>query len=476
MRREEAPVARPAPANPKELGWLPDCVYTGEAFETGLAFFADAVGRITRFSREPADLAAARRLAGQAALPGLINGHSVAWQRLLRGRTEQRLRAGTDDLAAWAEAQARLAGQLQPEDAYDAARMAFTEMLLAGITGVGEFHELLWQRDGSAWPQPQAVADAILRAAHDTGIRIALFPVARIRGAHAQPVGSAPAQTGCGSIEAFLREAESLQSAITARYPADEAWLGVAAASLGTVPLDALKAIANHAHAQRLRLQVAAAVRRADVEACVAEYGRTPVALLAEHGIVDKRLTVIHGGHLSDEECRVLGAARAAVCACPIAEQNLGLATAPAEPLLAAGAGVALGTANQTQIDLLKEARLLEYRARAAAGHRPALAPEPAKLLFRAATVAAARSLGGTGGALEVGRPADFFTVNLFDPSIAGAGPDALLANIVFALERRAIREVWVGARQRVANARHADQGAIVGRFVTLQERLWRGA
>jgi len=58
----------PAPA---ETGWLPDCVYTGEKFEAGLAFFADDLGRITRFSGEPADLAAARRLAGQAAL--------VAW-------------------------------------------------------------------------------------------------------------------------------------------------------------------------------------------------------------------------------------------------------------------------------------------------------------------------------------------------------------------------------------------------------------
>src|SRR5438132_783380 len=78
------------PHGATESGWLPDCVYTGEKFEPGLAFFADAVGRITRFSREPADLATARRLEGQAALPGLVNTHSHAFQRVLRGRTEQR--------------------------------------------------------------------------------------------------------------------------------------------------------------------------------------------------------------------------------------------------------------------------------------------------------------------------------------------------------------------------------------------------
>ncbi len=98
---------------------------------------------------------------------------------------------------------------------------------------------------------------------------------------------------------------------------------------------------------------------------------------------------------------------------------------------------------------------------------------DAATTLFHAATVTGARSLGATTGALEVGRPADFFTVNLFDPSIVGAEPDVLLNNIVFALERRAIRDVWVGARQRIANGRHALHGPIVGRFVDAQKKIW---
>jgi formimidoylglutamate deiminase len=75
-----------------------------------------------------------------------------------------------------------------------------------------------------------------------------------------------------------------------------------------------------------------------------------------------------------------------------------------------------------------------------------------------------------------VGRPADFFTVNIFDPSLAGVEPAALLGNVVFGLERRAIREVWVGARQLVSNGRHAAQGPIIGRFVDLQQRVRAGA
>jgi formimidoylglutamate deiminase len=74
-----------------------------------------------------------------------------------------------------------------------------------------------------------------------------------------------------------------------------------------------------------------------------------------------------------------------------------------------------------------------------------------------------------------VGRPADFFTVNLYDPSLVGSDPETLLAHILFSLERRAIRDVWVGARQRISNGRHVAHGPVVGRFVEVQRRLWGG-
>jgi formimidoylglutamate deiminase len=191
--------------------------------------------------------------------------------------------------------------------------------------------------------------------------------------------------------------------------------------------------------------------------------------------VIDKRSTVIDAIHLTDEEVKLLGNARATVCVCPTAEHHAGLAAAPVGKLLAAGAGIAFGSDSQIQIDLLKDARLLEYQLRRGSQQRGVFGADAAKALFHAATFVGARSLGATGGALEVGRPADFFTVNLFDPSIVGADPESLLANVVFSLERRAIRDVWIGARQRIANGRHPLHGPIVGRFVDAQKRLWAG-
>lgn len=461
-----APTPKPAaPPAPRELGWLPDCVYTGEKFENGLAFFADALGRVARFSREPKDLAIARRLPGQAALPGLVNGHSHAWHRAIRGRAEARSRVAGEPLGAWHEALARAASGLTGEEIFDTARMAFLEMLASGITCVGEFHELLHQPDGTAWPEPNFLAQEILRAAHDVGLRIALFNVAS--------ASAGPVRTRTASAEQFVRETEALRVYIAKNFPADEAWLGVGANSVGAVPPDFLKALSTYAHAQKLRVHVPVSERAADHEACVAAHGRTPLALLAECGLVDKRFTAVNAIHLGDDDIKTLGAARAAVCACPTSARNLGLGTTPIDRLLAAGAIVALGSDTQVQIDLLEDARLLEYDLRTRRGARAVLAPDAATPLFHAATFAGARSLGATGGALEVGRPADFFTVNLFDPSVAGAEPGALLNNLVFSLERRAIREVWIGGRQLIVNGRHAHQGPIVGRFVDAQRRLW---
>lgn len=428
------------PHGAREGGWLPDLVYTGDKFEAGLAFFADATGRITRFSRDPADLAAARRLAGHAALPGLVNAHSHALRRVVRGQLESGPGGHLLPPAA-------LSARLGVEDVFDIARLAFLELLSSGVTCVGEFHALHRAADGAT---PADLGREVVRAAHETGIRIALLRVAALRGGE----GSVPAAT---SAEQFTRETEALRAAVERDFPADEAWVGVGVDSLATVPPDAFKVVAAYARAQRLRLQAHVASSATDVAACVAEHGRPPVALLADLGLVDKRFTAVDARQLTEDEVRALGTARAAVCLTPASSSGF----APAAALLAAGAGVAAGTDASLPNSPLATARDAGFEDAAAAWH--------------AATAAGARSLGATGGALEVGRPADFFTVSLSDPALAGVEPRSLPGVLLAALDRRMVRDVWVGARQRISGGRHVAQGQIVGRFIALQDRL-RGA
>jgi formimidoylglutamate deiminase len=158
----------------------------------------------------------------------------------------------------------------------------------------------------------------------------------------------------------------------------------------------------------------------------------------------------------------------------------LGDGVVPADLLFDNNVRIAFGTDSQTQIDLLEDARQLEYNLRLTKLQRNVLAPKGRELsslatrLFEGATTHGSESIGAGSGCLEAGRPADFFTVDLDDPSIAGASSDDLLANIVFALERTAVRDVVVGGVQIVENGQHAAKQEIVENFTGVQQRLWR--
>ena len=185
------------------------------------------------------------------------------------------------------------------------------------------------------------------------------------------------------------------------------------------------------------------------------------------------------GGNLNAFELtKALIKAGAVVCACPTTERNLGDGTVPADQLLNAGVRISLGSDSNVQINLLEDARSLEYHLRMVRLERLILANEIrddslAKRLFACATEAGAGSLQASGGRLEVGRPAGFFTVALDDPSVASADPQALLSQIVFSAERTALRDVAVGGKFVLRDHCHPMAEEIIDEFVRVQRQLW---
>jgi formimidoylglutamate deiminase len=479
-----------------ETGWLPDLLYTGGRFQSGLALFADAAGSITRFSDAPDDLRKAERLNGRAILPGLVNGHSHAFQRVLRGRTEHRTERGhghgaggaRDSFWTWRESMYRASNRLSPEGLYYASRMAFLEMLLSGITTVGEFHYLHHGPDGSPFADRNELAWQVIRAARDTGLRIALLRTAYVRAGWGQAASPGQRRFITPRVEDFIAGAEALRTAVGRSDFAERAWVGVAPHSLRAVPLDYLRETAAYARAQQMPLHMHVSEQPADVEACLAEYQMRPVDLLEEHGLLDSRFTAVHAIHITGEEISALARAGAMVCACPTTERNLGDGTVPADQLLSAGVRISLGSDSNVQINPLEDARELEYHLRMLKLERAVLA---SKQLFSCATEAGAASLGAPGGSLEIGRPADFFTLALDDPSLAGWGAaaspdasaipvasasaraDALLPQILFSAERTALRDVVVGGTFVIRDGTHPQAGDIVREFTELQRDLW---
>jgi len=449
--------------------WLPDLIYAEGRFQSDVALVCDE----TVIELRPAhDVADPIRLKNRALLPGLVNGHSHAFQRVIRGRTERRSQNTNDTFWTWREQMYAAANRLTPEDIYAASRMAFLEMALAGITAVGEFHYIHHAPDGSSYTDPNLLEREVIRAARDVGLRIALLRVAYARAGFQTEANPRQVRFIEDSPETYLANLEQLLAAPELKD--GMAWIGVAPHSVRAVPLDYLKTVVNYASEQGLVVHMHVAEQTAEVEACIEEYGRSPVALLDTEGLLSEKFTAVHAIHVTPKAVSALARKRANVCACPTTERNLGDGVVPANAYFNAGVPISLGTDSQTQIDLLEDARELEYHLRLQRTARNVLAPDEdndesalARRLFACATTSGATSIGFDGGNLEPGAPADFFTVDLDDPSIAGSSVDNLLANIVFSLSRTAIKDVVVGGKRIVVDGRHAQQEQIVSEYET---------
>jgi formimidoylglutamate deiminase len=434
--------------------YQPEFLYSGGRLERGATLAVDEEGRV--LAEAPAD-ARRVRLGGKLLMPGLVNAHSHAFQRLLRGRTEY-VATGreADDFWTWRELMYRAANALTPEGIYAASRQAFLEMALAGITTVGEFHYLHHQPDGSLYADLHEMAKQVVRAAREVGLRIVLLRVGYARAGF--EVAPNPLQRRFCDLDAHtfvartfeLRQALAADACVTVQF---------APHSVRAVPRGWLEAVARYAGDEVTHLHVAE--QPAEIKACLAEHGCTPVELLAEVGLVHGRFTAVHAIHLQPSEIHRLAIAGANVCACPSTERNLGDGVVPADAMLEAGVSLALGSDSQAEISLLEEARSLEGHLRLIRGRRAVLDPKTGALsalaqrLFSHATAGGARSLGLDVGTLKVGEPADFFTVELAHPSMVGAREEALLAAVVFGSAPGAIRDVAVNGRLLVQDGHH---------------------
>jgi formimidoylglutamate deiminase len=456
--------------------YLPELLYAGGNTHAGSGLLVGADGNVIGVAtpesvsrnEPPAEIV---RLVGKALLPGLANAHSHTFQRLFRGRAEGRAQGG-DTFWTWREQMYRAAGFVSPDDLYGIARATFLEMLASGITVVGEFHYLHNDPSGRPYADPNTLAHQVIRAAESVGMRICLLRAAYQRaGFQREPH---PVQRRFyESTEGYLRKLEALLSA-TAGHA--RVTVGAAPHSIRAVPLRVFKQIADFAQQRELPLHMHISEQPAENDACLAEYGLTPVALVAENGILTPRTTLAHAIHLTGAEFEQVAAAGSTICSCPTTERNLGDGIFPADVAARLGIPVALGTDSQAQIDLLEDTRQTEYHLRLQKRERGILdainSTDIAARLFDSATRAGYRALGIEGGSLAVGEPADFFTADLDDLAILGVDRASLVAQAVFALGRSAIRDVAVAGHLVIENGVHAQDSEIRSRYRAVQKRF----
>jgi len=436
--------------------WFADAAWLGGSELTENVAIESVGARLS--SVEPgASPSGAIRLPG-VVLPGLVNSHSHAFHRLLRGRTHRQ----GGDFWLWRQQMYRYAGALTPESYEEVATAVYIEMALAGITTVGEFHYLHHQEGGVPYTDPNEMGHALIRAARVAGIKIALLDAGYFAaGFGGAPLDSVQTRFSDGTGERWLERVDALVAA----YRDDpDVSIGIAPHSVRAVPEAVMVSVAGW-HDGRLPLHIHVSEQPAENLACLEATTLTPTGVLDRVGLLGPATTLVHATHVSEHDIELIAGSGATVSYCATTERDLADGLGPSAELAAAGVPLAVGSDSHAVIDLFEEMRGIELHARLAGGRRGVFAPEA---LLAAGTTTGSPSLGFAGNGLEIGSPADFVVIDPDSPRLRGVLGDDGLAGVLFTATATDVSAVFVGGRQVVAGGEHPGWG---GARVALEGR-----
>jgi len=347
-------------------------------------------------------------------IPGLVNGHSHAYQILLRG--------WADDLpfARWrSEALYRVVPRLTADDVYWIFVAAFSEMLSGGITTVAEFFYL----NGAG----NSHADAAIRASVDVGIRL-------IFARTWMDASDAPAAF-TETIDQALQRTQSLID----RFP--EVTICPAPHSLHGASPPMIREAARFARAHALPMHIHVAEAAYEGERTMAEFGCTPVRLLEQLDALFPETVLVHAIYVTEEEKDAIARSRAGVIHNPMTNQYLGDGICDVSGYRRRGVAVGLGTDANVNPSILQEMRSATLLQKVSKCDASVL---PAGGAFAMGTTEGSAALHITGGDLQVGSFADYCVVNCESIDVWSPSVNAL----VHRADTSWIRQTFVGGRE----------------------------
>lgn len=448
-----------------ENAWLP------EGWRRDVVIEVDGLGNIVAVTPEHAE-ASALPVRG-AAIPGMPNIHSHAFQRAMAGLAEHRA-SSSDSFWTWRETMYELARHMTPETLGAVAAQLYVEMLKSGYTAVCEFHYVHHRPDGQRYAEPDIMSQALIEAAGATGIGMTLLPTLYLTSDFGAVPPTERQRQFVTPADEFLAMVDRLRAGARASRQID---VGVAFHSLRAVPPDDLRhVVAALGQRERGVIHIHVAEQEREVQASLRVLGQRPVEWLLANAPLDDRWCLVHATHVTAAEVSAMARCGVVVGLCPTTEANLGDGMFPLGDFLAAHGSVAIGSDSHISVSPREELRWAEYQARLVRRERNVYADPVSgsvgSRLWRAACDGGAKATGRKIGALVPGYRADIVVLDLESPTLVNRSATAIMDTHVFSGQPNATRDVMVGGRWVVQDGRHHAEAAIAGRFNQVMKAL----
>ncbi len=352
-------------------------------------------------------------------MPGLVNTHSHLAMTLLRGIADDL------PLMEWLE------GHIWPVEKEfmnrDTIRLgtelAVAEQLLAGVTTTTDMYFF---------------GDEVCSVLVEAGMR----------GVVAESLIGFPTPR-CETTEEMLTKQRELLEAYADH---DLITPSVAAHAPYSVQAADLVAEAELAEEFEVPMQIHLAETAWEVEKLLAEKGLSPVAYLADLGVLCERTVAAHCVHVSPEDIELLAEFEAGVSHNPVSNLKLASGISPVPALLDGGVRLGLGTdgtASNNTLDLLRDMQLAALLHKGTTGNPTVL---PARTMLELATWRGAQilGLGERVGVLAEGNEADLVCFTVRGPRTAPMYDP--FSHMVFAARASDVRHVVVRGKVLVRN------------------------
>ncbi|TCP67093.1 amidohydrolase [Baia soyae] len=355
---------------------------------------------------------------GKAILPGFVNTHGHSAMTLLRGYADDL------PLQQWLENEIwPIEAKMNAEHVSAGAHLAALEMIQGGTT---TFLDMYYNMD--------AVANVV----EQTGLRARLTRSCFSFGDDALR-------------KSYLEEATSFA----------EKWNGSANGRISTMMAphspytcdpDFIRQSIEKAVELNIPIHTHMSETKTEVELSVREYGARPVEHLDKLGFFDIPSLVAHAVHLTEEEIALLAKKNVKIAHNPGSNLKLGSGIAPITQMIAHGMRPSLatdGAASNNNLDMLEEIQLAALIHKGQ--HQDPLAV-PAKTALAMGTIYGAEALflDKEIGSLEVGKQADFITLDLTQAHMQPRTD--VISHIVYSATRTDIQDVYVQGRVLMKN------------------------